>query len=220
MTIEIKETTMLDGTPFEVAFRYWKDKPQFSITFESKPSEEIRDEMKLEHFWWNKWEKFWMAPKHLSSKAEVIEALSKMGGGRKSMPEFKLTPKGANDIDLETIFDEASIAGMTAGNNHTPAPMTITDGDLLTGKPIEGAKVYNVPQGVVGFAWIVIRPGTSKAAKFAVKHYGAGPHHAGGVSIWVTQFDQCYERKVLYAQAFVRVLSKYGIKASSGDRLD
>lgn len=38
--------------------------------------------------------------------------------------------------------------------------------------------------GACGFAWVVIKPGTSKLARILKSKYGANRHYAGGVSVW------------------------------------
>jgi len=80
---------------------------------------------------------------------------------------------------------------------------------------------WTVSEGVCGFAWIVIKPGTSSFARWLVKRELAKAHYYGGVSIWVSLFNQSMERKERYAEAFAHVLRDlYQVTAYAGSRMD
>lgn len=111
----------------------------------------------------------------------------------------------------ETLYDKAHNAGMTAGESVTPNAMVVTN----------GVQNYYVSEGLCGFAWVVVTPGNSSFAIWAKKNRGARKEYSGGVCAkWVSEFNQSYERKVAYAQAFAAVLREAGIKAYAADRLD
>jgi hypothetical protein len=74
--------------------------------------------------------------------------------------------------------------------------------------------------GVCGFAWVVVTPGTCAFARWLKKHDHAKPHYYGGVSIWIGGYGQCYEKKVAHATAMAAYLRQVGINAHAGDRLD
>jgi hypothetical protein len=125
-----------------------------------------------------------------------------------------------SDSELKRIFDAAHAAGIEAANACTPTPMVVAqhENPLDDSSPVE--KRWLVPQGVCGFAWITLKPGTSRAARYAKAHLGARKAYHGGVSIWVHQFNQSYELKTAYASAFVQVLRDAGIDAYADGRLD
>jgi len=93
--------------------------------------------------------------------------------------------------ELSSVFSKAEAAGHEAATVHTPTPMMVVQG----ASPYVTAKEWHVPEGVCGFAWIVITPGTSREAKFAKKYHGARTHYYGGVSIHVHEYGQSMERK-------------------------
>lgn len=121
------------------------------------------------------------------------------------------------------VWADAVAAGKAAGDGHRPEPMYVTEGDLL-GRPRPGAPVECVPDGVCGFAWVSVRPGTTSFARWLVKNAGARKDYYGGVSVWIGGWNQSYERKMAAAQAMADVLNrdlgepKVGIYASG--RLD
>lgn len=121
--------------------------------------------------------------------------------------------KPKSDADLARIFHAAHTAGLAAGRGETPTPMIVTD-------ELGGYTYEPVMDGACGFAWIVIKPGTSKAAKYAKRYFEGRAGHGGGVHIWVSLFNQSYERKMAYARAFAEVLTRAGIRAYADGRLD
>ena len=122
---------------------------------------------------------------------------------------------------FEAAFAKAKAAGLAAGEAHNPRPMTVQEGDLLTGKPAEGGKSWYVPEGVCGFAWVNVYPGSSSFAKWLVKNKHASKAYKGGVSIWVSDHGQSYERKGKHAEAMAKVLKdELGVEAYAGSRLD
>lgn len=124
-------------------------------------------------------------------------------------------------LNLERLFADAHLAGMTAAMEHVPTPMLVVEhtNPLNDNSPIK--RVYApVMDGVCGFAWIVIKPANCAAAKYAKEHLGARKGYEPGIHIWVHQFNQSYERKMKYAAAFVEVLRSVGINAYADGRLD
>lgn len=112
-----------------------------------------------------------------------------------------------SEMELNALFQKAHATGMEAGMLATPTPMVIPG--------------YSpIADGACGFAWITIRPGNSRAARFAVKHHGAHKAYNGGVQVWVSEFNQSMARKEAYARAYSMVLESAGIKAYPGSRMD
>lgn len=115
-----------------------------------------------------------------------------------------------NAAQVNLIVQEAHKAGMAAGAAITPTPMHVQC----------GTTVYKVDDGLCGFAWITIKPGTSSFARALVKQGIARAAYGGGVQVWVGEFNQSVARKSAYAEAYANVLRAYTIKAYAGSRLD
>lgn len=127
-----------------------------------------------------------------------------------------------NNYEFSTIYNNAHVAGLKAVKTVTPTPMVVGSPTNLFGNDIDySKKTYFVEGGVCGFAWIIIKPGTSKFAKWMKENgYAHTNSYEGGISMWVSDFGQSYERKMAYARAFADSLTDAGIKAYSNGRLD
>lgn len=150
-----------------------------------------------------------------TDKETAIQTVANLPGAIKKR-ETDNKPKQ----DWQKVYDEARQAGIDAGTLALPTPMVVQQhSNMLDDKsPVE--KQWFVPDGVCGFAWVTIRPGNCSFAKWLkINKLGDNAYH-GGVSIWVHDFNQSMERKEKYAYAFAEVLSKYGIKACPGSRMD
>jgi len=120
------------------------------------------------------------------------------------------TPKfspAALDVLIARAFD----AGRKAAQALVPTPMGVTDGTTR----------WIVQEGPCGFAWVNIRPAYSQVAKELVRRKLArSDSYEGGVTLWVSEYNQSWERKRAFAQAFANVLTEAGVTARAGDRLD
>jgi len=116
---------------------------------------------------------------------------------------------------FERLAVEAHCSGIKAGEECLPTPMNVVSrmGD-------DAGKVYHVPEGMCGFAWVTVHPGNCSFAIWAKKNLGYSKAYGGGVQRWVNEFGQSYERKHAYAQAYAKILSLAGITAYAGSRLD
>lgn len=124
-----------------------------------------------------------------------------------------------NVNSVRALHAKAHAAGMVAGSNAQPTPMTVVQADALTGRPLPGATRYHVSEGACGFAWVSFKGNTSfgramKAAGLASKDYPTG------LCVWVGEFGQSVERKERYARAYAGVLREAGIDCWPGSRLD
>lgn len=129
--------------------------------------------------------------------------------------------KTATPGEMQAIYDEAFNAGMEAGNAHNPTPIMVGEAVGLSSKIDYSKQTYFVPEGVCGFAWVNIKPANSRFARFLLnKKLARTDSYAGGICVWVREFGQSYERKRAFAQAFVKILSAYGVKCYSESRLD
>lgn len=119
------------------------------------------------------------------------------------------------------LFDLADLAGRDAAEAAVPTPMIVVQraNPLDDNSPI--VKQYEpVMGGVCGFAWVVVRPGTSAFARWIKANKGARKHYYGGMELWVSRYGQSMERKEAYAQAFAKVLRDHGVDAYAGSRMD
>lgn len=123
-------------------------------------------------------------------------------------------------VDFASLYREADLAGRKAADALTPTPMVVTDGDVLTGKPVPGARKFYVPEGVCGFAWVTVKPGNCGMARWLKKHKNASAGYYGGMELWIDAYGQSMERKEAYARAFANVLNDAGINAYAGSRMD
>lgn len=142
----------------------------------------------------------------------------------KAMIAESAAQRAARTDQFKAIFEEARVAGLAAGQALRPTPMVVTRDSMAivtnAGRQNILDRDYVVPEGPCGFAWVIIRPGTSAAANYAKKNLGAGKSYYGGMELWVSDFGQSMERKEAYAKAFAEVLQKHGISATYGSRMD
>jgi len=121
---------------------------------------------------------------------------------------------------LQELFQKAKAAGLEAGQKAQVTPMVVMDADVLTGAPIPGGQKYFVPDGICGFASVIVKPGTCSLAKFLVKEGVARKSYYGGVAIPIREFNQSFARKEAAAYAMANVFAGAGIKAYVDSRVD
>ena len=127
----------------------------------------------------------------------------------------------AKELANEAIHNEAHAAGHEAATRARPTPMQVVQRANPMDDTSPVVKAYEpVADGVCGFAWVVIRPGNSSYARHMKKHHGARAHYYGGMEVYISAYQQSYERKMAYATAYADVLRAHGIEASPGGRLD
>lgn len=115
--------------------------------------------------------------------------------------------------EFSEIYGKAHEAGLKAVESLEITPMIVTD--------VRGNKIDTVADGPCGFAWVNVKPGNSKFANWLKKNNVARPDsYYGGVTIWVSAFNQSMTKKSAYASAFADVLVKNNIKAYSSSRYD
>lgn len=144
----------------------------------------------------------------------VRNRLLQMGGESKGKPS-----NGGND--WQAVYDEAHKAGLVALKAAIPTPMVVGTPSTPLGNDIDETKpMYFVEGGVCGFAWVTVRPGNCSFAVWCRKNGIGHKAYYGGWELWVSEGGQSMERKEEYARAFAKVLTKHGIKAYSGSRMD
>ena len=111
--------------------------------------------------------------------------------------------------EFQKIWDDAVDAGREAGEKVVPAPMVVSGG------------YEPVMDGVCGFAWVNIKPGTSAFAKWLKKQgFARSDSYYGGVTVWISDYGQSMTRKEAYAREMARVFCDAGFKAYPASRMD
>lgn len=124
------------------------------------------------------------------------------------------------------LWSEAHAAGMAAGKAAVCEPMLVRNGAIrVNGETLYGGaddKIIDVvPDGVCGFASVVVYPATSSFARWCAKEHDARRAYRGGMTVrHVGEFNQSLTRKEAYAEAFAEVLRAAGIKAYSQSAMD
>ena len=112
----------------------------------------------------------------------------------------------------DKLHAAAHRAGMAAGNAAQPDPMTVVDSANGT--------AWTVPEGLCGFAWVKV----SARGSFARWALDCGLMRKSSVQpgafLRVHEFGQSMIRKEAYAKAYADRLSRAGIDATYGSRLD
>lgn len=121
------------------------------------------------------------------------------------------------------LFAKAKAAGIKAGDDAIPTPMVVGEAKNLLSDEIDETKpTYYVAEGPCGFAWVIVKPGTSKFARYLKKH-GHAKHdpYYGGVTIWIHEHGQSIARKKTHANTLAKFLRDNGIdNAWSYSRMD
>jgi hypothetical protein len=110
--------------------------------------------------------------------------------------EMNSNPVNNKDEFFRLVYNDAYKAGLDAGNACIPEPMNVSDGKA----------VWHVADGACGFAWIVIKPGTSAFARWLVRNDYASKAYHGGIQIWISEHNQSIMRKEAHARAMANVL--------------
>lgn len=124
--------------------------------------------------------------------------------------------------EFQALYDRARSEGLKAGNSVHPTPMVVVEHKNMLDDTSPAVRQYApVMGGVCGFAWVAVKPATSSFARWArAQKLAETDSYAGGLSFWVRDFGQSYERKLAYAQAFADVLAGAGLRAYVRSRLD
>ena len=125
-------------------------------------------------------------------------------------------------MDCRAIYEMADKAGQEAVERLVVRPMVVSQhtNPMVDSSPV--ARSWFVEDGVCGFAWVNVKPAHSKFAKFlVVSGLARKDTYNGGVTLWVSQYNQSLQKKEAYAYAFAKVLRDNGIeKAYADSRMD
>lgn len=117
----------------------------------------------------------------------------------------------ARYAEYDRLFLEAWLAGREAARNCRPLPMVVSN--------YEGDVLDVVDDGMCGFAWINV-PGNTSFGKWLKKTNKARPDYPTGLSVWISDYGQSYERKAAHAGAMATYLQVKGISCVAKSRLD
>ena len=125
------------------------------------------------------------------------------------------------EIEFMRLAIKADEAGRKAAEECKPVPMVVSQHKnmLDDNSPVE--KEWYVADGVCGFAWVVIKPGTSSFAKWAkinLPYTYRG--YYGGLEISSPLMTQSMARNEAYCSAYARILREAGINAYMHSRID
>lgn len=128
----------------------------------------------------------------------------------------------ARDREWQELWDAAEAKGFAAGDAAVPTPMIVGSPSTPLGSDVDfSQKTYFVSEGVCGFAWVKVRPGTSSFARWLVRTgRSRGKAYHGGVDIWIGHYGQSMQRKEAFAYAMAETFREAGIKAYAGSRMD
>lgn len=145
-------------------------------------------------------------------KSKYCPACAKVARANwRSMVADKAAERDARDDIFQHAWEEAEAAASLASAALVPTPMVVVEADLL-GRPIPGAKRYEVSEGACGFAWVSVRPANSAFANWC-KRTGKAKRrdYGGGLTIaWCPGGNtQSIERHDAAARAFADVLTEH-----------
>lgn len=124
--------------------------------------------------------------------------------------------------DMALIMQRAEAEGRNKAYDCTPTPMIVQGRANMLDDNSPVVKEYApVMGGVCGFAWVNVKPGTSRFARWLKDSgYGRSDSYQGGVSMFIHEYGQSYELKQAHASGVASYLQEQGINAHSYGRLD
>lgn len=118
------------------------------------------------------------------------------------------------------IFDRAHRAGVEAAEACQPTPMLVQQHARNFDDSSPVVQEWVRPQGVCGFAWVNVSPGTSSFARYLKAEHGGHNGPQGGIDLSATIGGQSLEINEAYARAFAATVREHGIKAYAQSRID
>lgn len=128
----------------------------------------------------------------------------------------------ARDREWQELWEAAEAKAFAAGDAAVPTPMVVGEPTTFLGSDVDfSKKTYFVSEGVCGFAWVKVTPGTSSFARWLVKTgKSRGRAYGGGVDIWISHYGQSMQRKEAFARAMADAFREAGITAYAQSRMD
>jgi len=123
------------------------------------------------------------------------------------------------------LWNRGRAAALEAGKNAIPTPMVVGTPTPETmwepqGKLDPNQPQYYVEDGVCGFAWVKVRPGTSSFARWLKKQGHGYSAYRGGIDVSISDFGQSMQRKEAAAKAMAKVWADAGINCYAQSRMD
>ena len=125
-----------------------------------------------------------------------------------------------SDFSFVQILRAADAAGTQAAHATTPTPMTVQEFQGIGESRRKVGNPITISEGPCGYAWVVIRPATTRFARWAKKQGFCDKNYGGGYSFSITQYGQSFEKKYAHANAFAKVLTEFNINALAEGRMD
>lgn len=168
--------------------------------------------------------RFWAREKQfgysLRGSTEFFERVATVISTPAPVVKGASTSKSFTQASVKALHAKAHEAGHAAATAASPVPMIVGSPSTPLGSDIDPSKpTYFEAEGVCGFAWVETK-GTTSFARQAVKAGIFRKSYSGGVSLWVSGYGQSMQRKEAYADAYAEVLSKSGVSAYAGSRMD
>lgn len=126
----------------------------------------------------------------------------------------------SDNAKWSALWDKALAAGLAAGKGASPTPMVVVERANPFDRTSPVTRGWEVPDGVCGFAWVVIRPGNSSFARWLVKRGLGRAGYGGGVHVWVDAHNQSLTRKEAHGSAMAEVFRDAGVHAHMHSRMD
>lgn len=129
--------------------------------------------------------------------------------------------KTTSNSEFQKILDEAHAAGMARVDEAKKSLPMYNAVDGFTGR------IVGSPFPICGFAWVNLKPATSTFARWLMKNHKSHDmsgwrkdSYYGGLTLWISDFQQSHDLKFAYASGYAQVLNAHGFKAYAMSRLD
>lgn len=114
-----------------------------------------------------------------------------------------IADKAANRADnkkmlVSLVYDSvlnATNNGINAARLASVEPIGIVTDSQCPDQP------FYVSSGICGFAWVVVK-GARGLLRSELLEHGFAPHYGGGLSLWISEHGQSYDRKQAHAREF------------------
>lgn len=127
----------------------------------------------------------------------------------------KIEAEKEERVSRENRFGQIIGAALARAHNdgeaHSPTPMIVEQHQDMLDDSSPVKKSWFVEQGVCGFVWVNLKPATSSFCRFLQKKAPGWKRDSyyGGLTYWVFQFGQSYEKKVAFARELAKALNEH-----------
>lgn len=114
---------------------------------------------------------------------------------------------------FQELWNTALVMGAQAAQNVYVSPMVVVQHENPLDDNSKVVYAETVDDGVCGFAWVNIKPANSAFAKWLVANgHARKDSYYGGVTVWISDYNQSMTRKYAHAAAFANVIKESGMK--------